>query len=133
MPGRRVDQRDSLVGILRNTDVRLGYQERVVHRDTTGAIPAQISEVEVSSDDPIGLNPSAELWFDPDAPTGPGGTATSEVEISTDEPTNPDAELWFDPDAVAVPPPSINEVWISDTEPTDPNVELWFNPSATLP
>ena len=131
-----VNQRDTLPGALRSGDVRLKYQERLVARANLGSVVVNIpSEVEINTDDPIGHNPVAELWFDPDAvlPDVPPVEVPSEVEVSTTEPTNPDAELWFDPDAPTDPLQSVNEVFIGDVAPTDPNVELWFSPSAVLP
>ena len=131
-----VSRRDSLVGLLRNDDVRLTYQERLVARANMPTVVVP-SEVEISTDDPIGRNSVAELWFDPDAVLPPdpggGGTVTSEVEIGSTEPTNPDAELWFNPNAPTDPLQSVNEVWIGDTAPTDDAVELWYSPGGVIP
>lgn len=53
-------------------------------------------EVWVGPIDPIGANPTIELWFDPDAPI-PDAPVVDEVWVGPDAPTGAQ-ELWYDTD-----------------------------------
>jgi len=95
---RNVVARDSLSGLLRSSEVRLAYQERIVTRgvgsgNLGGGAP---SEIEVAYADPIPLNPLAELWFDPDA-TLPTAVL---LHVGDAPPDDDGALFWFNPSAM---------------------------------